>query len=114
MKTITITFMQRVRLTLIMRSFVGTLGDVRTRVMRDLRSRIGISEEELPKFVRFVSEDSLMLLPDAIASQDGGDFQLTPEEARQLRDLLRSVQLRVLDMTEWADKLDSILEAACA
>ncbi len=114
MKKISITFMQRVRLTLIMRSFVGTLSDVRTRVIRDLRKRIGVAEGDLDKYVRFIDDDRLVLLPEAIAAESACEFQMTAEEARQLRDLLRSIQLRVLDMTEWAGALDEILEAACA
>lgn len=115
MKTISLTFHQRVRLTLICKAATGTRKDTTLRLLKDLRARLGLSNAELEKYVQALAPDRVMIATGLIAEQPPLEgVAITATEARVLLEKLDAMSLTPDDLDDWADDLAQALTAVAS
>ena len=111
MKTITLTYVQRLRITLLIKAQTGTRKDTTMRLLRDLRKRLGLSNDEINKYVRPLGTDRMLLDMESLSQQPDEDFQLTTSEARTLLEKLDAATLGTDELDDWADELADLLKS---
>ncbi len=113
MKTINLTLLQRVRLTIMLGQHTGSRKDTLTRMIADLQERIGLTDAEMDPLVRPLGDGRLMIAStiDTVSTQA---FAVTRSEAAALLAKVNSEQLTARDLRSWADDLAEQLEEVAA
>lgn len=107
MTTINLTMFQAVRLILILDAHTGQRKDL--RIVRDVRSRIGISDDRLAELMT-PFEGGVKISPE-IMNQPPTELPIVPEEARRILEILDKQTISVRDL-EWAEVIARQLEDA--
>lgn len=105
------------RLHLFLSSHTGTRKDSKTRTILGLTNRIGITNEQLERYVRPLpgGDGRVMLDLEGMAQMDAVEVPMTAEEARICAEFVNAAPVTIADIKSWADALGSKLEeAACA
>jgi hypothetical protein len=111
MKTIDLTALQALRLTLMIDNHQGQRREL--RMLGELRRRIGFSDEEIAKLVTPIAGGGgASVIAATITNMPDRSLELVPEEARRVLDILNTQTLTVRDLT-WTEPLVKALEAAC-
>jgi len=109
MKTVHMTMMQAVRLTLILDNHQGNRKDL--RMVRELRERIGVTDEQLVEWVKpLANGQSGATLDNAILTQPDIEVAMIAEEARRVMEILNTQTYVSRDLV-WLDPLTKQLEA---